>query len=91
MRVTRFSFLWNVLLLVLLLAGSASAGLTESQRAWLAESDRPVRIAYNESFVPLSSRDPKGDAIGILPDFVRWMEDRYGFDIELTSAAEDQM
>lgn len=64
--------------------------LSGQEAGWLAQHSNTVRVAYHGNFIPLEFTDADGKAAGIAPDFLRWIADRGGFNIEFSAALTDQ-
>ena len=61
---------------------AASSGLTEQDRKWL-EQKESMKVGYVEDLLPYSAwSEEKQDMIGLLTEFIRHMEDRYGVEFE---------
>ena len=56
----------------------------------LPETNRVLRVAYHGNYMPVSFTDQSSHASGIMPDLLRWIADRYDFDVEFFSTTAGQ-
>ncbi len=64
----------------------ASISLTPEEEAYLEERGGVVRFVYHGNFMPIEFTNKDGDVAGIMPDFIRWLASRIGFEPEFYAA-----
>ena len=60
--------------------------LSPDERAYLDKRGGVVRFAYHGNFMPMEFANQDGEAAGIMPDFIRWLGSRVGFQPEFYAA-----
>jgi len=82
----RYGLVFCLLLSLLASSASASMALTPEEEVYLEERGHVIRFVHAINFMPFEFTDRYGDAAGIMPDFVRWMAKRIGFEVEFCAA-----
>ncbi len=81
------------LLLAFLAASALSASafdLSPEEQAYLDERGGVIRFAYHGNFMPIEFTNKDGEAAGIMPDFIRWVAERIGFEAEFHATTVSQ-
>jgi len=65
---------------------SFAFNLTPEEQGWLDAHDGVIRFVYHGNFMPIEFTNTDGEAAGIMPDFVRWLAKRIGFEPEFYAA-----